>query len=286
VDYLPISIRLGDEPVVLIGAGKVATRKARLLLQAGANLTVVAPHITAELEKMLADVGGIWQRTQYRETDLHGQKLAVAATPDKTVNEQVYRDALALNLPVNVVDAPDLCTFIFPSIVDRSPLTIAISSGGNSPVLARFLGRKIESMLPAAYGRLARFAGGIRAQIKEQLPAETPRRLFWEQLIEGVVGEQVLAGNETRAKELLEERLKSADAIFQGEVYLVGAGPGDPDLMTFKGVRLLQSADVVLYDRLVSPSLWTWPAGMHSASTWGKNGLTTPWHSRISTSCW
>ena len=130
MDYLPINLRLRDQPVVLVGAGKVAARKARLLLGAGANLTVVAPDITPELERMLQDSGGIWQQTRYRETDLHGQKLVVAATPDPQVNQRVHRDAVALNIPVNVVDAPDLCTVIFPSIIDRSPLTIAVSSSG------------------------------------------------------------------------------------------------------------------------------------------------------------
>jgi uroporphyrin-III C-methyltransferase/precorrin-2 dehydrogenase/sirohydrochlorin ferrochelatase len=255
MEYLPISIRLHDAPVVLVGAGSVAVRKARLLLRAGANLTVVAPEIAPELEHMLAESGGIWQQSHYRETDLHGQRLVVAATPDRAVNEQVYRDALALNLPVNVVDAPELCTFIFPSIVDRSPVTIAISSGGRSPVLARYLRRDIESKTPTALGRLAEFAGRARARVKEQLPDETARRLFWEQVIEGAVGEQVLIGNEARALELLEERLSQAGDFQGGEVYLVGAGPGDPDLMSFKAVRLLQSADVVLYDRLVSPTI-------------------------------
>jgi uroporphyrin-III C-methyltransferase/precorrin-2 dehydrogenase/sirohydrochlorin ferrochelatase len=253
VEYLPVSLRLKDEPVVLVGAGTVATRKAGLLLRAGANLTVVAPEISPALEKMLGEQGGVWQQSSYRESDLHGQKLAVAATPDRSVNEQVCRDAAALNLPVNVVDAPDLCTFIFPSIVDRSPLTIAISSSGKSPVLARFLRRKIESLVPAAYGRLAEFAGRARNRVKDRIPSDTPRRLFWEQVIEGAVAEQVFAGNEDLAMELLEERLDHSEEFHRGEVYLVGAGPGDPDLMTFKAVRLLQSADVVLYDRLVSP---------------------------------
>lgn len=160
-----------------------------------------------------------------------------------------------MNLPVNVVDSPALCSFIFPSIVDRSPLTIAISSSGKSPVLARFLRRKIEALVPAAYGRLADFAGRMRDTVKQGIPAETPRRLFWEQAIDGVIAEQVMVGNEGRAEELLRQRLTESDDLYRGEVYLVGAGPGDPDLMTFKAVRLLQSADVVLYDRLVAPAI-------------------------------
>lgn len=252
MQYLPICMQLRNSPVVLVGAGTVATRKARLLLRAGANLNVVAPDITPELEQLLADHGGNWQPTTYQQTDLHGRVLVIAATPDRVVNEQVHADAIALNLPVNVVDSPELCTFIFPSIVDRDPVIIAISSSGRSPVLARQLRRKFEAMIPAGYGRLAEFAGRLRQRVKDALPAETPRRLFWEQAMDGAVAEQFLAGRETRAEALLDEMLQDADSLHRGEVYLIGAGPGDPDLLTFKAARLLQTADVVLYDRLVS----------------------------------
>jgi len=250
--YLPVCLNLRDIPVTLVGGGMVATRKARLLCRAGARLKVVAPEIGAELEALLAESDGRWQRAEYAAGDLSGSALVVAATPHRTVNEQVHRDATALNVPINVVDSPDLCTFIFPSIVDRDPLLIAISSSGQSPVLARLLRRKIEALIPAAYGRLAAFAGRFRARVKATIPADTPRRLFWEQAMEGTIAEQVMAGRESRAEALLEERLAAREGLYTGEVYLLGAGPGDPDLMTFKAVRLLQSADVVLYDRLVS----------------------------------
>ena len=253
MQYLPVCLRLQDTPVVLIGGGTVATRKARLLLRAGANVTVVSPEISAELEQLLADSGGVWQQSRYQETDLHGKKLVVAATPERATNEQIYQHAMALALPVNVVDAPELCSFIFPSIIDRDPLLIAITSSGKSPVLARILRRKIEAMVPAAYGRLAEFAGRFRAMVKEHIPQDTPRRLFWEQAMDGTLAEQVLAGRERQAEAQLRERLQHTEALQAGEVYLIGAGPGDPDLMTFKAARLLQSADVVLYDRLVSP---------------------------------
>jgi uroporphyrin-III C-methyltransferase/precorrin-2 dehydrogenase/sirohydrochlorin ferrochelatase len=255
MQYLPVCLQLRGAPVVLIGGGTVATRKARLLLRAGASLTVVAPEINPELEALLAQHGGNWQQSSYRETDLHGRFLVIAATPDRRVNEQVHRDATAHNLPVNVVDSPDLCTFIFPSIVDRDPLIIAISSSGRSPVLARLLRRKIEAMVPAAYGALAVFAGRMRERVKAVIAEETPRRLFWEQVMESAVAEQVLGGRESRAEALLEDMLQNTGNIHRGEVYLVGAGPGDPDLMTFKAVRLLQSADVVLYDRLVADGI-------------------------------
>ena len=241
--------------MILVGGGTVAMRKARLLLRAGANVTVVAPEIGDELEALLVSKGGVWQKSRYQEGDLHGKKLVVAATPDRATNEQIYRDATALSIPVNVVDAPELCTFIFPSIVDREPLIIAISSSGKSPVLARILRRKIEALIPAAYGRLAGFAGRYRQLVKESITQETPRRLFWEQALEGTLAEQVLAGREEQAEQQLRARLQDTSDLHTGEVYLVGAGPGDPDLLTFKAARLLQSADVVLYDRLVSPAI-------------------------------
>jgi uroporphyrin-III C-methyltransferase/precorrin-2 dehydrogenase/sirohydrochlorin ferrochelatase len=255
MQYLPVCLQLQGTPVVLVGGGTVGTRKARLLLRAGANLTVVCPQISPELEQSLAEHGGIWQQSEYAETDLHGKKLVIAATPSREVNQRVHDDATALSLPVNVVYNPELCTFIFPAIIDRDPIIIAVSSSGQSPVLARLLRRKIEALVPAAYGRLARFAGRMRTLVKEQIPEEGPRRLFWEQTMESTVAEQVMSGREQAAEQQLRERLHDTDSLHQGEVYLIGAGPGDPDLMTFKAARLLQRADVVLYDRLVAPKI-------------------------------
>jgi len=255
LEFLPVCLKLTDAPVVLVGGGTVATRKARLLLRAGANLTVVSPDISKELEALLAEHGGVWQKTCYRDVDLHGKKLVVAATPHRSTNEQIFRDATALSMLVNVVDTPELCTFIFPSIVDRDPLVIAISSSGRSPVLARILRRKIEALVPAAYGRLGVFAGRFRQLVKDHIPQDSLRRLFWEQVLEGAVAEQVLSGRESQAEQQLRERLQDTSDLCVGEVYLVGAGPGDPDLLTFKAARLLQNADIVLYDRLVSPAI-------------------------------
>ena len=254
MEYLPVCLKLIDAPVLLVGGGVIGTRKARLLLRAGASLTVVAPTITAELESLLDQNGGTWRETEYRESHLHGKQLVVAATPDKRVNERVYLHACAQAIQVNVVDAPHLCTFIFPSIVDRDPLVVAITSSGRSPVLARILRRKIEALLPAAYGELARFAGLFRENVKAKLPVENARRLFWEKVLEGSVAELVFAGRLQDAETQLLEDLEGAES-FSGEVYLIGAGPGDPDLLTFKAARLLQCADVILYDRLVSQEI-------------------------------
>ncbi|MCB1703453.1 MAG: uroporphyrinogen-III C-methyltransferase [Halioglobus sp.] len=255
MEFLPVCLRLTESPVLLVGGGEVATRKARLLVRAGAALTVVSPEITAELEALLAAHNGCWKKARYAPSDLDGQALVVAATPDAAVNRQVFTDARRQSMPVNVVDSPQLCTFIFPAIVDRDPLLIAISSSGRSPVLTRILRRKIEAMVPAAYGRLAGFAGRLRQLVKDSIRQDSARRLFWEQVLDGTVAEQVMAGQEAEGERLLRQRLLDTRALPVGEVYLVGAGPGDPDLLTFKAARLLQSADVVLYDRLVAPSI-------------------------------
>jgi len=255
VEFLPVCLKLVGVPVLLVGGGVVAERKARLLSLAGARITVVAPTITADLQVMIAESGGVWQQALYQESDLHGKRLVVAATSDKVVNQQVYGDATRLYIQVNVVDSPELCSFIFPSIVDRNPLLIAISSSGRSPVLARILRRKIEAMVPGKYGRVAEFAGRFRQLVKDAIPKETARRLFWEKALESTLVEQVLAGREQQAEQQLREQLQDTSALYVGEVYLVGAGPGDPDLLTFKAARLLQSADVVLYDRLVSAEI-------------------------------
>ena len=252
MEFLPVCLKLTDAPVVVVGGGAVATRKARLLLRAGASLTVVAPAIDGELEQLLAEHGGVWQQARYREVDLHGKKLAVAATSDESVNERVFRDATALSIPVNVVDRPEFCTFVFPALVDRDPVLIAVSSGGRSPVLTRILRRQIEALVPAAYGRLAEFAGRFRRRVRDALPADAPRRQLWEEALEGAVAAEVLARREARAEQLLLQQLAATKDAPVGEVALVGAGPGDPDLLTFRAARALQRADVVLYDRLVS----------------------------------
>jgi uroporphyrin-III C-methyltransferase/precorrin-2 dehydrogenase/sirohydrochlorin ferrochelatase len=258
LEYLPIFLNLKEANVLLVGGGGVGTRKARLILRSGATLTVLAPDITGELQALLKQTGGTWITGLYNESSLSSTTnpvLVVAATPDRGVNERISVDAKRSGIPVNVVDSPDLCTFIFPSIVDRSPLIVAISSSGRSPVLARLLRRRIETMIPAAYGALAEFAGRIRTLVKQEIPQETPRRLFWEQTVEGSIGELVLAGQEEKALQQLQHQLANQTEQPCGEVYLIGAGPGDPDLMTFKAVRLLQSADVVLHDRLVSDAI-------------------------------
>jgi uroporphyrin-III C-methyltransferase/precorrin-2 dehydrogenase/sirohydrochlorin ferrochelatase len=182
--------------------------------------------------------------------------LVVAATDNRSDNEQVSKDAHSRQMPVNVVDDPDLCSFILPAIVDRSPMMIAISSGGQSPVLARILRSKIESSIPAAYGRLGKLVGQFRDKVKARFSNIDERRTFWEEVLQGPAAELVFSGQEEQAAQYLADQIaRPRQGQGVGEVYLVGAGPGDPDLLTFKALRLMQKADVVLYDRLVAPEI-------------------------------
>jgi uroporphyrin-III C-methyltransferase/precorrin-2 dehydrogenase/sirohydrochlorin ferrochelatase len=183
--------------------------------------------------------------------------LAIAATDDAEVNRQVSEAASARRIPVNVVDRPELCSFIMPSIIDRSPVVAAISSGGTSPVLARVIRARLESLIPSAYGRLAQLVAQFRDRVKVKFTHINHRRVFWEEVLQGPIAELVYSGQDRAAYAALERKLETAvgDQAHLGEVYLVGGGPGDPDLLTFRALRLMQQADVVVYDRLVSPEV-------------------------------
>jgi len=255
MDYLPVFLKVEGARVLLVGGGKVALRKARLLVGAGACLKVVSFDLNKELRSLVSQCDGQICSQTYDAQLLDDCALVVAATDNQSLNRQVSEDAKARRLPVNVVDQPELCSFIFPSIVDRSPLMIAISSGGKSPVLARAVRAQIESLIPASYGKLANFVGRFRELVQASMP-EVQRRQFWEKVIHGPIGSKVMSGREQQAEKDLQEALATPlEMTGSGEVYLVGAGPGDPDLLSFKALRLLQLADVVLYDRLVSETI-------------------------------
>ncbi|WP_394236738.1 siroheme synthase CysG [Pseudomonas anguilliseptica] len=255
MDFLPLFHKLQDRLVLVVGGGEVAVRKARLLSDAGATLRVVAPEIRDELREMASARSGEARLRDYQSADLQGVALIIAATDDEPLNAQISAEAQALGIPVNVVDAPKLCSVIFPAIVDRSPLIVAITSGGDAPVLARLIRAKIETWIPATYGQLAGLAKRFRAQVKALFPDVQQRRVFWEDVFQGPVAESVFAGKLQEGQRQLEEKIAGIAPRTLGEVYLVGAGPGDPDLLTFRALRLMQQADVVLYDRLVAPAI-------------------------------
>jgi uroporphyrin-III C-methyltransferase/precorrin-2 dehydrogenase/sirohydrochlorin ferrochelatase len=256
LDYLPLFFKLNDRTALLVGGGQVALRKASLLTRAGARVIVVAHRVEPELVELIEQHNGQVIVGEYHSGLLTDAYLVIAATDDDQLNERVHFDAVERNIPVNVVDNQPLCTFIFPAIVDRSPIVIGISSGGESPVLARLLRAKLETWIPQGYSRLGKLVGQFRQQVKETFSNVERRRIFWEKILQGQVAEKVFAGRDKEARALLESALETADPDHQvGEVYLVGGGPGDPELLTFKALRLMQQADVVLYDQLVSPAI-------------------------------
>lgn len=242
MEFLPLFHSLQGRTVLVVGGGSVALRKARLLHDAGARLRVVALRVHPELPALAADL----RQRAYAHTDLDGVALAVAATDQAGLNAAVSAQAQARGIPVNVVDSPTLCSAIFPAIVDRSPLVVAVGSGGHAPVLARLVRAKIETWLPARYGQLAGLARQFRSQVQAWLPNVQQRRIFWEDTFQGPVAEALLGGQPDLARQLLEARLAGAAPQGTGEIYWVGTGPGDPDLLTFRALRLMQQADVVL----------------------------------------
>ncbi len=257
MDFFPIFLDLENRDCLVVGGGGVAARKAALLRRAGARVHLVAPRLCDELARQ-AEAGEMsWSARTFEDDDIAGKVLVIAATDRQAVNRQVSARAKQEGIPVNVVDQPELCTFIVPSIIDRSPVQVAVSTGGHSPVLARLLRARLESYVPAAYGRLARLVESFRERVKQRFSGVTQRRQFWENTLQGEVAELLFSGRDDKAREQLERELAgSADNPHPlGEVYLVGAGPGDPDLLTFRALRLLQMADVVVYDRLVAPPI-------------------------------
>ena len=252
MDVLPIALKLRGQRCLLVGGGQIARRKARLLLSAGAVLDVLSPEILPDLQQDVQASGGLYRSESYPcALDLRQYRLVIAATDNAIVNAQVFDDCEALNVLANSVDDPPHCRFIVPAIIDRSPLLVSITSNGNAPVLARQLRTKIESLVPAQYGELAKFSGDWRPQVKALIAEPDTRRIFWENLYASQIGEKILSGQRAAADALMPQAMQDWHTP-QGEVYLVGAGPGDPDLLTFKALRLMQQADVVVYDRLVS----------------------------------
>lgn len=271
MDYFPIFFRLVDEPVLVVGGGEVAARKIDLLLRAGAKVTVVAPALIAALTEQAASGALIHLATEFQPQHLDGVRLAIAATDRHAVNAWVAHQAERRNVPVNVVDDRELSRFIVPAIIDRSPVVVAVASSGAAPVLTRRLREQLETLLPRGLGTLAALAGKLRPLVKSRIDQPGARRRFWERFFDGPLAADVLAGRVQAAQALAEldmegvvrdarradgaqdEAVKAlGGGVPPGEVVLVGAGPGDPDLLTLRGLRALQNADVVLYDRLVS----------------------------------
>ncbi|MBT8134187.1 MAG: siroheme synthase CysG [Gammaproteobacteria bacterium] len=257
MEYLPIFIQIKNRPCLVVGGGSIAARKVALLRKAQADVTVVSPQLCAELEG-LSQQGLIEHKARiFEDSDLDECVIVIAATDQHDVNQHISDLANKFSVPVNVVDNPKQGSFIMPSIIDRSPVVIAVSTGGSSPVLARLIRTRLEGSIPAAYGQLAKLVESFRDKVKAAFPDVESRRSFWEKILQGSVAEMVFTGHENDAKKMLDKAIDEQSVVPQipGEVFLVGAGPGDPDLLTFRALRLMQQADVVVYDRLVSPAI-------------------------------
>ena len=252
MEHLPIFINIKQKPTLVVGGGDIALRKINLLLKAQAKVDCLSPLFCEDINNLFKDGQITLIKKSFEHTDIKDYSVIIAATDDSSVNSSISSIAHDKRIPVNVVDSPDLSSFIMPSIVDRSPVIIAVSSAGKAPVLARIIRAKLETVIPSAYGILAEIAGEYRQRVKDRFSKIKDRRAFWETIFSGVIAEKVFAGRISEAKDDIEKQLNDSVEMELGEVYLVGAGPGDPDLLTIKALRLIQQADVVLYDRLVS----------------------------------
>lgn len=257
MDYLPIFLQLTGRSALIVGGGPVAARKAQLVLAAGPKLTIVAPSLSNAMRELIEAHQLTWHEREFIPADLAGVKLVIAATDDAAVNSTVFEQADARNIPVNVADQPQLCSFILPAIVDRSPAIVAVSTGGRSPVLARYLKSKLERQLPFGLPNFTRLLGDMRDKVKAALRDTEQRRRFWDHIIDGPIGDAALAGELADTRDQIDAQLQTWNESERGKgsVYLIGAGPGDPELLTLRGQRLLQRAEVVLYDRLIPTRL-------------------------------
>ena len=255
--YFPTFFDLSGKPCLVVGGGEAAARKIRLLRKAHAQVTVIARRPNAEIEDLAAREEIAVLRRGFVAGDLRGRALVIGADEDDTVDTRVAEAAKAHGVPVNIVDRPELSSFTVPAMVDRDPVVVAISSGGAAPVLARRLRARIEALLPARLGRLARLAESFRDSVKATRPEATARRRFWEDFFDGPAAEAILAGRESEARATTLELVNRARTrgAAAGSVAIVGAGPGDPDLLTLRAAALLQRAEVIVYDKLVAPEI-------------------------------
>ena len=253
MDYLPLFHNITNKNCLIVGGGSVATRKVRLLMKANGNITVIAPELSEELLQLATAHKITHIKRVFNRGDTQRYSLVICACNDKSTNASVSKEAQLHNIPVNVVDQPELCSFIFPAIVDRSPMTIGISSGGIAPVLTRLTRAKLETLLPQKLGNLANLGTKFRQTVKDHFSNPEQRRIFWEAIFNGPIADLSYQNKNKDAETALLNKLNaSKDTPATGKVYLVGSGPGDPELLTLKALRILQLADTIVFDRLVS----------------------------------
>ena len=253
--YFPVFLDSSRISALVIGGGDVAARKLELLLKSTNKITVVSPEACATVERLINTHQLVWHKRCFEASDVENVNVVISATDNSEVNEQASTLALDKNILVNVVDQPELCSYITPSIVDRSPMLVAISSSGSSPVLVRMLREQIEKILPAQYGKLADFCYKFRDHVKARVKGVRNRRLFWEDILRGNIGEDILKGNQASAEQQLINNLKQEIPPPNGEIVFIHTLDGNPDNLTLAAHRELQFADAVLYDQDVKEEL-------------------------------
>ncbi|MEC7885867.1 MAG: siroheme synthase CysG [Pseudomonadota bacterium] len=254
MSYLPLFIKADQKKCLIIGGGEVVSRKLPSLIKANLRITIVSPSINDDIKlqiKQNKDIKHISR--EFEKSDISDQFIIIVASSDNKVNIEATKIAKHKKILVNMAEDAKEGDTLLPSIVDRDPIKIAISSGSASPILTRLLKNKLETLIPFYFSDLANIMMEYRSKVKERFKKILDRRTFWENFLEGPISEMVLSGQEEKARDALDEALKNKNEQKKmGEVYLVGSGPGDPELLSFKALRLMQKADVVVYDRLVS----------------------------------
>lgn len=257
MSLLPLFIDIKDKPCLLVGGGRVAARKLKMLCHAEAKITVIAPKLCEDVQQLCDQYALDVLLRKFEDSDIGHQRLIIAASNDAALNNHISQIAKQNEILVNVSNDFTQGDVVLPSIINRDPIQIAVTTGGASPVLARLLRSNLERSTPAAYGTLASLVEKYRSAAKQTFNDENTIRRFWEETLQGPIAEMVFAGKVDAAEEALIKKLSKKDTFSDslGEVYLVGAGPGDPDLLTFRALRLMQQADAVVYDRLVSDQI-------------------------------
>lgn len=253
--YFPVFLDAKKISAMIIGGGEVATRKIELLLKSTTNITVMSKTVCASVERLISLHQLTWLQHNYQAGHFDSINLVIAATDDMSVNKAIYQEATPLNILTNVVDQPDLCTYITPAIIDRSPMIIALSSSGSSPILIRMLREQIEKTLPQAYGKLADFSHKFRDHVKARVKGLRNRRSFWENTLRGPIGQAILDGKQQQAEQQLIASIKQEIAPPSGEIIFIHTKDGNPDNLTLNAHRAMQFADAVFYDESVNVEL-------------------------------
>lgn len=255
MESFPIFINLKEKPVTIIGGGDIALRKVKLLIKADPKITVISKVVCSDLKELMKQHDHKIVIKSFQESDLKTPVLIIAATNNPKLNKRISTYAQQNNILINVVDQPKLCTYTMGSIVERDSLVISISSGGKAPVLVRNIREKIETVIPQSYAELVRFSGSLRSVIKKKIQSGVKRRIFWEEFFNSDYIQKFILNPKKLNLKVFNKILSSMKNKKTGEVYLVGAGPGERDLLTIRALHLMQKCDICIYDNLVSKDI-------------------------------